>query len=90
MLSVKSASFLAVAIGLSCTPAFAQNAPSFAADEELSVCVDPTFPPLEFLEKPGDKVPVGFDVDLANALASGWNTKGALHFHGLQRSAAKP
>lgn len=66
--------------------ASAQDAPSFVADGELSVCVDPTFPPLEFLEKAGDKVPVGFDVDLANALAQQWEAKArfvAMDFNGL-------
>jgi polar amino acid transport system substrate-binding protein len=73
-------------IPLAATPLLAQTAPSFASDGEFSVCVDPTFPPLEFLEKPGDKVPVGFDVDLAVALAGAWQAEArfvAMDFNGL-------
>ncbi|RUZ03712.1 amino acid ABC transporter substrate-binding protein, partial [Mesorhizobium sp. M7A.F.Ca.CA.002.15.1.1] len=35
------------------TPAAAQP-PSFAADGKLQACVDPTFPPMEFIKTAGE------------------------------------
>ena len=49
--------------------------PSFVSGGELVVCIDPTFPPMEFFRKAGDTEPVGVDVDVINALAKHWNIK---------------
>jgi polar amino acid transport system substrate-binding protein len=37
--------------------------------------MDPTFPPMEFVKKEGDKDPVGVDVGVATALAQLWSVK---------------
>lgn len=36
----------------------------------LTVCMDPTYPPLEFFRQAGDKDPVGFDVDMSQEIAT--------------------
>ena len=59
----------------SATSVAAQDAPGFIADGELSICMDPTFPPMEFMAKDGDPTPSGFDVDLANALGAYWGAE---------------
>ena len=46
--------------------------PSFVAGGQLAVCTDPGFAPMEFFHAPGDARPVGFDMDLAAALAARW------------------
>lgn len=51
----------------------AHAAPDFVADG-LSVCVDPTFPPMEFMANAADKEPSGVDIDVAHALAEHWGT----------------
>jgi polar amino acid transport system substrate-binding protein len=53
--------------------ASAEAAPSFTASGKLTVCTDPTFPPMEYFAQSGDAAPVGFDVDLINALAGHWS-----------------
>ncbi|GMB79312.1 ABC transporter substrate-binding protein [Shinella zoogloeoides] len=74
------------AIGVSCrafaalavlsTGALAADAPpSFATKGELALCTDATFPPMEFFEKAGDKTAVGYDIDVAEALAKHWDAK---------------
>lgn len=50
----------------------AQEKPGFVSDGKFSVCTDASFPPMEYFEKSGDKLPVGFDVDLMNELGSAW------------------
>lgn len=77
---------IALAIGFGPSMAFAQENPSFVSDGDFSVCVDPTFPPMEFIENSGDEVPVGVDVDVVNALAEHWGAKTTLSkmdFNGL-------
>ncbi|MFZ1743626.1 MAG: transporter substrate-binding domain-containing protein [Pontixanthobacter sp.] len=78
---------LAAALLLSVAPAAsAVDAPSFASDGKLVACIDPTFPPLEFMENPEAKRPVGFDVDMLDALAEKWGVKAEfvlLEFSGL-------
>ncbi|WP_315925994.1 ABC transporter substrate-binding protein [Mesorhizobium sp. SP-1A] len=49
--------------------------PSFADKGELVVCTDATFPPMEFFEAAGEQKPVGYDIDLAEALAEHWGLK---------------
>lgn len=53
--------------------ASAHAAPDFTADG-LSVCVDPTFPPMEFMASAADSEPSGVDIDVAHALAGHWGT----------------
>lgn len=68
---LSAAAFCAAAL-----PALAQEAqPSFVADKNFTVCTDATFPPMEFFESAGNEKPVGFDVDLANALAEHWGVE---------------
>ncbi|MCO6058658.1 ABC transporter substrate-binding protein [Pseudomonas sp. MOB-449] len=53
----------------------ADGKPSFVSSGSFQVCSDPTFPPLEFFEKTGDREPSGFDADLIRALAKHWGVK---------------
>ncbi len=67
-------------------PAQAADKPSFVADGKLVACIDPTFPPLEYMENTEAKLPVGFDVDMLNGLAEEWGVKTELvllEFSGL-------
>lgn len=61
-------------------------APSFVHDGQVTMCTDPTYPPMEMYTHPGDKAPVGFDIDLGAALAKVWGAKltvETLEFTGL-------
>lgn len=53
----------------------ADAVPSFASKGSVAFCTDPTFPPMEFFEKSGDKLPIGFDADLIQALSEHWKIK---------------
>ena len=63
---------------------------------EISICMDPTYPPLEFYGEGGSSGdPIGFDADSAAALAESWGVKpkfSVVSFDGLlppyRRSAA--
>ncbi|MGY4526805.1 ABC transporter substrate-binding protein [Pseudomonas sp. TE21394] len=61
--------------GLSLGAVAADAKPSFVSSGNFQVCSDPTFPPMEFFEKAGDREPTGFDADLINALAKHWGVK---------------
>jgi polar amino acid transport system substrate-binding protein len=77
--------FAAAALALVAAPVHAA-APSFVKGGAVSLCTDPTFAPMELFEHPGDKQPVGFDIDLATALAKRWGASLriiALDFTGL-------
>jgi polar amino acid transport system substrate-binding protein len=63
--------FAAAALVFTAMPAHAA-APSFARDGTVTLCTDPTYAPMEFFEHAGDRQPVGFDLDLAAALAKRW------------------
>ena len=65
---------LAVA-GAAGAPASPSAAPSFVGGGTLSVCLDPSFPPMEFYEHAGDAEPVGVDIDLARALGREWHVQ---------------
>jgi polar amino acid transport system substrate-binding protein len=41
----------------------------------FSVCMDISFPPMEYFATPGSTKPIGFDVDLATAVAKLWGVK---------------
>ena len=67
---------LALALILTALPFAARAAtPSFVHDGQVTMCTDPTYPPMEMFAKAGDKTPVGFDVDLAHALAKIWGAQ---------------
>lgn len=66
--------------------AVAEPKPSFVSGGKLVVCLDPTFPPMEYMESPDAKQPVGFDVDVISALADVWGVEPqlvTLDFSGL-------
>ncbi|HLA32663.1 MAG TPA: transporter substrate-binding domain-containing protein [Pseudomonas sp.] len=65
-------SLLAATSGAS---AAAAEKPAFIDSGSFNVCSDPTFPPLEFFEKTGDREPSGFDTDLIRALAKHWGVQ---------------
>jgi polar amino acid transport system substrate-binding protein len=44
----------------------------FASEGSFSVCMDISFPPMEYYAKVGSKTPTGLDVDLAKAVAKRW------------------
>lgn len=62
---------MTIAAALFASVGTAAAAPSFVADGVLSACVDPTFPPMEYVQEVG-KAPAGFDIDLTKALAKHW------------------
>lgn len=66
---------LALVGTLSTAHADQKSTPSFVSDGQFKVCSDPSFPPLEFFEKAGDKEPIGFDADVVHALAKYWGVK---------------
>lgn len=73
---IKTSLMGAVALCAASLPALAQDAqPSFLADKNFTVCTDATFPPMEFFESAGNADPVGFDIDLAKALATHWGVE---------------
>lgn len=61
-----------LAAALSSSLQAADSKPSFVSGGSFNVCSDPTFPPLEFFEKTGDREPSGFDADLIRAMAKTW------------------
>jgi polar amino acid transport system substrate-binding protein len=66
-----SYAFAAATLALAVQPALAA-APSFVKGGTVALCTDPTYAPMELFQHPGDKLPVGFDIDLATALAKRW------------------
>ena len=66
---------LALAGGLAAMAgaASAADKPAFVSGGKFAVCTDASFPPMEYFEKSGDKLPVGFDVDFMNEIAAGWS-----------------
>lgn len=64
----------------------AETAPSFVSGGKLLVCLDPTFPPMEYMENADARQPIGFDVDVITALAETWKVEPqivTLDFSGL-------
>lgn len=47
----------------------------FASKGSFAVCMDISFPPMEYYAKPGSTKPTGFDVDFAAAVAKFWALK---------------
>lgn len=74
--SFKTGILCALALAAATIPSFAEGAqPSFVGDKVFTVCTDATFPPMEFFESAGNAEPVGFDIDLAKALATHWGSE---------------
>src|SRR5215204_2280675 len=69
---VLSTAIVAAVLGMSVAAGAAQEAtPSadlFGDDGVLTNCVDPSFPPMEYFETQEAQEPIGFDIDLINAV----------------------
>src|SRR5215204_4422893 len=69
---VLSTAIVAAVLGMSVAAGAAQEAtPSaevFGDDGVLTNCVDPSFPPMEYFETQEAQEPIGFDIDLVNAI----------------------
>ncbi|MBN9221482.1 MAG: transporter substrate-binding domain-containing protein [Mesorhizobium sp.] len=75
---------LLAAVPAAATPALAEG-PGFISGGKLEACVDPTFPPMEFVKTPGQP-PVGIDIDVVKALAAHWKVEAnitSMDFNGL-------
>jgi len=86
ILSAGSCAIAVAALGLTLSSAQASEKPSFVEAGALTVCIDPTFPPMEFIDNADDIDPSGFDVDLTKALASHWGVEAKfarMDFNGL-------
>lgn len=77
---IKGSCIALAAMAASATGVFAADEarPAFIDKGEFVVCTDATFPPMEFFEKADDKNPVGYDIDVAEALAKHWNVASRL------------
>jgi His/Glu/Gln/Arg/opine family amino acid ABC transporter permease subunit len=65
---------LCAALGLLAAPfAQAQTLPSFAADGALTICTNPTLPPMTFMGGAGGGDLVGEDIDVGRALGGVWH-----------------
>lgn len=67
--------FIIGAAVLLSTQAALAGAPSFVSDGAISICTTAAFPPLSYKKDPGDTVPVGIDIEIAEALAKIWAPK---------------
>jgi polar amino acid transport system substrate-binding protein len=74
-MAVASRLSLVAAFGLALAGTAQAAAPSFVKGGSVTLCTDPTYAPMEFFEHAGDKQPVGFDIDLARALAKRWGAQ---------------
>ncbi|MCF1505948.1 transporter substrate-binding domain-containing protein [Afifella sp. H1R] len=63
----------AVAFTVLASQAAQAGEPSFVSDGKVAVCTSANFPPLTFKKDVGDTVPVGIDIEVADALAGTWN-----------------
>jgi polar amino acid transport system substrate-binding protein len=66
---------LALAVTVVAVARAGKPPPPFASKGSFSVCIDPSFPPMEYYAKVGSTTPTGFDVDLARAVARRWKIK---------------
>lgn len=68
---------LAVALTAAVLPgaARAEQVPSFVQDGTLTVCTNPTLPPMTFVKGQDVTHPEGFDIDVAQALATRWHAR---------------
>ena len=83
--------FLTLSVFASTGPLHAQEKPSFLEDGTLSVCTNPTLPPMTFVNGSDLSALDGFDIALAKALGAYWNvpvTFKTMDFTGLFPSLA--
>lgn len=68
---------LAVALTAAVLPGVvrAEQLPSFVQDGTLTVCTNPTLPPMTFVKGQDVTHPEGFDIDVAQALATRWHAR---------------
>ncbi|GAA3660548.1 MAG: ABC transporter substrate-binding protein/permease [Acetobacter sp.] len=68
---------LAVAFTAAVLPASAraEQIPSFVQDGTLTICTNPTLPPMTFVKGQDVTHPEGFDIDVAQALATRWHAR---------------
>lgn len=66
----------AAVVALATTAASAAE-PGFISDGTINICTTAAFPPLTYKTNPDDAVPVGIDIEIAEALAKTWNAKTA-------------
>ncbi|MFT8730708.1 MAG: ABC transporter substrate-binding protein/permease [Acetobacter fabarum] len=68
---------LAVALTAAVLPGVvrAEQVPSFVQDGTLTVCTNPTLPPMTFVKGQDVTHPEGFDIDVAQALATRWHAR---------------
>ena len=59
---------LAMTAGAGAAQEATPSAELFGDDGVLTNCVDPSFPPMEFFENQDAQAPIGFDIDLVNAI----------------------
>jgi polar amino acid transport system substrate-binding protein len=59
---------LGVSAAVDATQEAAPSAEVFGDDGVLTNCVDPSFPPMEYFETQEAQEPIGFDIDLVNAI----------------------
>nr|WP_246748768.1 transporter substrate-binding domain-containing protein [Rhizobium setariae] len=64
----------AAVLALAATTASAAE-PGFISEGTLNICTTAAFPPLTFKKSPGDTVPIGIDIEIAEALAKSWGAK---------------
>ncbi|PAL25960.1 ABC transporter substrate-binding protein/permease [Acetobacter syzygii] len=55
--------------------AHAEQPPSFVHDGTLTICTNPTLPPMTFVKGQDVSHPEGYDIDVAQALANRWNAR---------------
>ena len=76
MKRIAAVATMAFAVTAVATAARSGPAPEpFDTNGSFSMCVDPSFPPMEYYPKVGSKTPTGFDVDLAKVVAKRWAVK---------------
>jgi len=63
---------LSVTLALGAPAAEAQTRPSFVADGRLDICTTAGFAPMTYKRNPADERPVGFDIEMAEALGARW------------------
>jgi len=61
-------------LAMTSTSAFAAS-PSFVSDGVITVCTTANFPPMTFKKSEGDALPVGIDIEIADALAKSWGAR---------------
>jgi polar amino acid transport system substrate-binding protein len=72
-MTIKIACWTAAAL-VAASSAYAAE-PTFVSDGTINICTTAAFPPLTFKKDPGDTVPIGIDIEIAEALAKSWGAK---------------